>query len=97
MTTLTPAPVQEPYGILQTPLAIDALRNLEAVALPTVTQKLFELQINPRPDGHQPADAYGEGLSSLVIEETSPPYYLVYRVDDDDRRVIVMAITPKWW
>lgn len=97
MTTLTPSPPQQPYGILQTPVVLDALKNLEAVALPTVTQKLYELQINPRPDGHQPAEEYGEGLSSLFIQETSPPFFLIYRVDDDARRVVVMAIVPKWW
>lgn len=91
------AQLEQPYGILQTPVALDALRNLEAGALPTVTQKLYELQVNPRPDGHQPAEEYGEGLSSLVIQETSPPYYLIYRVDDEARRVVVIAISPKWW
>jgi mRNA-degrading endonuclease RelE of RelBE toxin-antitoxin system len=86
----------QPYGILQTPFAIDALQSLEAAALPKVTQKLFELQTNPRPDGHEPAEEYGKGLSSIVIQDTSPPYRLIYQVDDEVRRVVVISISQRW-
>lgn len=95
--TETVAVGPEPYGILQSKIAQQALANLEASALKPVTMMLGQLQTNPRPDGAEPDDQFGPGLTSLIIKDIVPPHYLIYRVDDDARRVVVMAIVPKWW
>jgi hypothetical protein len=58
---------------------------------------ILALQANPRPAGHEAADGYGAGLASVIVDETVPPYCIVYQVDDDNRRVVVIAIYERRW
>jgi hypothetical protein len=90
----TQTPTQ--YAILQMP---DVQRMIEqaSAAQNHLLKEIWSLQANPRPDGHEAADAYGVGFASVIVDETVPPYTIVYRVDDDQKRVVVIAIYEKRW
>jgi mRNA-degrading endonuclease RelE of RelBE toxin-antitoxin system len=90
------APGPALYGIVQLPDVMKAL-TIDSAAQAKLAQAIYELQTNPRPDGHEPADEYSAGLTSLVIDKTAPPYTIVYSIDDDNRRVIVIAVYEKRW
>jgi len=85
-----------PYAILQMPDVLRMLEQASAAQVP-ILKGILGLQTDPRPVGHEAADGYGAGFASVVIDDTSPPYRIVYQVDDEQRRVVVIAIYEKRW
>ena len=84
------------YGIVHTP-AVSKRLTQDNAASAKLMQIIFEFQTNPRPDGHQAADEYGPGLSTVLVDSTVPPYEIIYRVDEAQKRVVVLAISDAQW
>jgi hypothetical protein len=84
------------YGIVQTSTVQERLIQDNAASA-RLLEVLFELQANPRPPHHQPADEYGEGISVVVCESVTPHQEIIYRIDDANRRVVILAITELRW
>jgi mRNA-degrading endonuclease RelE of RelBE toxin-antitoxin system len=95
--TADAATVPTTYGIVQTPFARETIKHANASAQLPLMDAITDLQGNPRPEGHEPADAYGEGYAAIVVRSTSPAYQIIYCVDDDTRRVTVIAIAEARW
>jgi mRNA-degrading endonuclease RelE of RelBE toxin-antitoxin system len=84
------------YGVVQ----MEGVRwrlTEDSTAAPLLNALIFDLQSNPRPEGHKAKDEYGPGLSTVICEKTVPPYEIVYRVDDEKERVVIIAISEARW
>jgi hypothetical protein len=86
-----------PYAIVYTPFATGALKTASSAARWPLTEAILALQDSPRPDGHQAADEYGPGTSAILVEQTSPTYLIIYRIDEAEQRIVVIALTEKRW
>lgn len=88
---------KELYGVIQTPVVRSALESVNAASQLPLFKLIHDLQSDPRPPGHESAEAYGEGFAQLLADETVPPYIIIYRVDEERKRVIVIALMEKRW
>jgi len=84
------------YGIVHMPLVRERLvqDNAQSAKLMNL---IFQLQMNPRPDGYQSADEYGPGVATMLCQDTMPPYEIVYSIDEDRQRVTILAISEAQW